>query len=83
LVVTVHLHTTLQRETPGGRLRRLEVSLPAPGTVADLLARLDLRPDPEWTLFVVNGRQASPAHALHDGDELHLIPALSGGTPAG
>jgi sulfur carrier protein ThiS len=79
LVVTVHLHTVLQRETPGGRLRRLQVSLPATSTVADLLAHLELRPDPEWTLFVVNGRQATPTQALREGDEVHLIPALSGG----
>lgn len=77
--MTVHLHTVLQRETPGGRLRRLQVSLPATSTVADLLSHLDLRPDPEWTLFVVNGRQASSTHLLCDGDEVHLIPALSGG----
>jgi molybdopterin converting factor small subunit len=38
-----------------------------------------MAPDPEWTLFVVNGRQASSAQALKDGDEVHLIPALAGG----
>jgi len=77
--VTVHLHTTLQRETPGGRLRRLEVTLPGASTLDDLLRRLDLAIDPEWTLLVVNGRQASRGQALRDGDEVHLIPALAGG----
>ncbi|MFB3816065.1 MAG: MoaD/ThiS family protein [Candidatus Methylomirabilales bacterium] len=77
--MTVHLHTTLQRETPAGRLRRLEVALTPASTLADLLAKLEVAADPEWTLFVVNGRQAAPAQALQDGDEVHLIPALAGG----
>lgn len=77
--MTVHLHTTLQRETPAGRLRRLEVALTPPSTISDLLTTLEMAPDPEWTLFVVNGRQASPAQPLQDGDEVHLIPALAGG----
>ncbi len=80
--MTVRLHTVLQRETPQGRLRRVELTLPPASTIADLLARLDVRPDPEWTLFVVNGRQVPAAEPLSDGDEVHLIPALSGGASA-
>ena len=30
-------------------------------------------------LFVVNGRTAALTHPLSEGDEIHLIPALSGG----
>jgi sulfur carrier protein ThiS len=81
LVVTVHLHTTLQRRTPKGALRRLEVVLPAGGTLADLLARLEVEPNPESILLVINGRQADASQGLEDGDEVHLIPALSGGAP--
>jgi sulfur carrier protein ThiS len=81
LVVTVHLHTTLQRPTPTGALRRLEVTLPAGGTLADLLARLEVHPPPDALLLVINGRQADASQALAEGDEVHLIPALSGGAP--
>jgi molybdopterin converting factor small subunit len=79
LVVTVHLHTTLQRQTPKGALRRLEVTLPAGSTLADLLARLDVEFNHDSVLLVINGRQADASQGLADGDEVHLIPALSGG----
>ena len=82
MVVTVHLHTVLQRETPEGRLRRLDAAVPAECTVADLVRHLAIRLDPDWTLFVVNGRQASLGQALREGDEIHLIPALAGGARA-
>jgi sulfur carrier protein ThiS len=79
LVVTVHLHTTLQRQTPKGALRRLEVTLPAGSTLADLLACLDVEFNHDSVLLVINGRQADASQGLADGDEVHLIPALSGG----
>lgn len=77
--VSVHLHTTLQRQTPQGMLRRLEVDLPPAGTLGDLLRRLEIAPKGDAILLVVNGKQAETAHPLADGDEVHLIPALSGG----
>ncbi|MFA5028980.1 MAG: MoaD/ThiS family protein [Candidatus Methylomirabilota bacterium] len=77
--VTVHLHTTLQRQTPQGMLRRLEVDLPAAGTLGDLLRHLEIAPVGDAILLVVNGKQAEAARPLADGDEIHLIPALSGG----
>lgn len=77
--MTVHLHTVLQRETPEGRLRRLDAAVPAECTVEDLVRHLEIRLDPDWTLFVVNGRQASLGQVLREGDEVHLIPALAGG----
>lgn len=77
----VHLHTTLQRQTPEGMLRRLDMTLPPVSTLADLLTALAIAPDQEATLLVVNGRTAEPEQALKDGDEVHLIPAISGGSP--
>jgi molybdopterin converting factor small subunit len=69
---------------PTGVLRRLEVELPAGSTLADLLARLELEVDSQQDaiLLVINGRQAEAGQALADGDEVHLIPALSGGAPS-
>ena len=77
--VTVHLHTILQRKTPEGMLRRLEVDLPSAGTLGDLLRHLEIAPAGDAILLVVNGTQAETTHPLADGDEIHLIPALSGG----
>jgi molybdopterin converting factor small subunit len=79
LVVTIHLHTTLQRPTPTGMLRRLDLRLPPGSTLADLMARLEVRAQLDSILLVVNGRQAETTHALAEGDEVHLMPALSGG----
>jgi molybdopterin converting factor small subunit len=79
--VTVHLHTILQRQTPEGMLRRLELSLPPASTLGDLLRRLEIVVQGDAILLVVNGKQVEASHTLADGDEIHLIPALSGGAP--
>ncbi|OGB91419.1 MAG: hypothetical protein A2Z31_05555 [candidate division NC10 bacterium RBG_16_65_8] len=81
VTVTVHLHTTLQRPTPTGPLRRLDVTLPRGSTLADLVNRLSLPHRDDSVLLVINGRQADIWQVLHDSDEVHLIPALSGGAP--
>lgn len=75
----VHLHSTLQRRTPAGLVRRLDVTLPLISTLADLLSTLAVKADEESILLVINGRTADPLQALKDGDEVHLIPAMSGG----
>ncbi len=60
-------------------MRRLDVMLPIGSTLADLLDRLALPRRDESVLLVINGRQADAEQVLHDADEVHLIPALSGG----
>lgn len=77
--IIVHLHTTLQRQTATGLINRLEVVLPPEGTLADLVANLAFELDLENTLVVVNGHRIEPAQPLADGDQVHLIPAISGG----
>ena len=79
MVVRVHLHTTLQRQTAEGVLRQLDMTLPPVSTLADLLGALAIESDQEATLLVINGRTADPEQTLKDGDEVHLIPAISGG----
>jgi sulfur carrier protein ThiS len=79
LVVKVCLHTSLQRRTAAGPVRHLDVELPAAATLADLLAALDIRTDLKTLLRVVNGRTADPRQVLEEADDVHLIPALSGG----
>jgi len=77
LVVQVHLHTSLRRRTPGGIVRQLAAELPDGATLGGLLGVLDIKP--KGLLLVVNGRTAEPSLVLEEGDEVHLIPALSGG----
>ncbi len=78
--MTLYLHTTLQRETPTGMQRRMELTIPAASRVADLLKAAGVQEVGEAVLLVVNGRTATSKHSLSDGDEVHLIPAISGGS---
>jgi molybdopterin converting factor small subunit len=79
ITVTVHLHTTLQRPTPTGPLRRFDLTLPAGSKLSDLLDRIALSSLDDSILLVVNGRQADRQDLLRQDDEVHLIPPLSGG----
>ena len=79
-MVIVHLHTVLQIQTAQGRVGRLEVPW-APGMdLAGLLKAINIVVDEENTLLVVNGKISELHQPLEDGDEVHLIPAISGGS---
>ncbi len=79
MIVTVHLHTILQQQTPAGPLDRLEVTLPPGSSLADLLQQLKVGLEPESLLLAVNGRVAEPGLPLSHGDRVNLMPAISGG----
>jgi molybdopterin converting factor small subunit len=61
----------------------MELELSADSTLRDVLEQLAIPSDREAILMVINGRTADPKQTLNDGDEVHLIPAISGGAPAG
>jgi molybdopterin synthase catalytic subunit len=71
--VTVRLFAGL-RERAGWSLREVEAS-----TVADVWPALDLGDEPEGLLYAVNKEYAPRDRALADGDEVALIPPVSGG----
>jgi sulfur carrier protein ThiS len=79
MIVNVHLHSLLQRPSPNGLIRRLEVELPPGATLKELLTREGIVVDDENFLLVVNSRNVEPDQVLNDGDEVDLIPAISGG----
>ena len=79
--VTVHLHTTLQRQTPEGMVSRLDVMIPSGYTLADLLEHLEIDLDLQHLLLAVNGRVAEPGQIIQDDDQINLMPAISGGSP--
>lgn len=60
-------------------MNRLEVSLPFNSTLSDLLEHLEVDLGPEDLLLAVNGRVVEPNKILQDGDEVNLMPAISGG----
>jgi molybdopterin converting factor small subunit len=78
--IDVFLHTTLQQHTPSGTISQLTIDLPSKGTLATLLSLLDIHLNIDDILLVVNGRTAELDQQLLDGDQVHLIPAISGGS---
>jgi molybdopterin converting factor small subunit len=80
LVVTVRLHATLRRTTEQGMQDRLELELEPGATITSLLAALGISEDDESVMLVVNRRMVVSDHQpLADGDEVGLMPAISGG----
>ncbi len=79
MVVTVRLHTTLRRETPEGIVDRLKLDLAPGATMRSVVEALDVSPCDDAILLVVNGRIADVDTPLAEGDEVRLIPAMSGG----
>jgi sulfur carrier protein ThiS len=80
ITVTVHLHTILQRQTPDGLVSRLVVEIPLGSTLADVLQYLTIDLEPEHLLLVINGRVADLNRELQNGDQVNLMPAISGGS---
>jgi MoaE-MoaD fusion protein len=72
--ITVRLFAGL-RERAGWSRREVEAA-----TVADVWPALDLGEEPEGLLYAVNREYAARDHALADGDEVALIPPVSGGS---
>ena len=74
--VTARLFAGL-RERSGTGSRELE--LPDGATVADVWAALDLGDEPPGLLYAVNKAYAAADASLADGDEVAVIPPVSGG----
>jgi len=79
VVVTVILHTILQKKLPPGAVDQLELVLPEGVRVGDLLRELEITIDPGAILLVINHRIVERSAILADGDRLDIIPAISGG----
>ncbi|HEX7627206.1 MAG TPA: molybdenum cofactor biosynthesis protein MoaE, partial [Gaiellaceae bacterium] len=71
--MTVRLFAGL-RERAGWSTREVEAT-----TVADVWPALGLGDEPAGLLYAVNKEYAEPSRALADGDEVALIPPVSGG----
>ncbi len=77
--IEVQLHTVLQRQTPQGIQRQVWLELPPGSRLADVLRALEIKLTTDNLLLVVNGRVVDEAYLLTDGDQISLIPAMSGG----
>jgi MoaE-MoaD fusion protein len=74
--ISVRLFAGL-RELAGTGRRDLE--LPAGSSLADVWPVLGLGDEPAGLLYAVNREYADPGRKLYDGDEVALIPPVSGG----
>jgi molybdopterin synthase catalytic subunit/molybdopterin converting factor small subunit len=72
--VTVRLFAGLRERAGTARLEVDDVQ-----RVDDVWARLGLGDEPSGLLYAVNREYAERTHELHDGDEVALIPPVSGG----
>jgi len=77
--INVHLHTILQRPSPQGPISQLWVNLSEDSTIGDLIKQLEIKMPVESLLIAVNHRVADVDQVLHDGDQVNLMPAISGG----
>jgi molybdopterin synthase catalytic subunit len=75
--LTVRLFAGL-RERAGAS--RKEIELADGATVADVWAALDLGDEPGGLVYAVNRAYEDRGHPLADGDEVGLIPPVSGGS---
>jgi MoaE-MoaD fusion protein len=73
VTVTVRLFAGL-RERAGWSRREVDAA-----TVADVWPALELGDEPDGLLYAVNKEYAQRHHPLADGDEVALIPPVSGG----
>jgi molybdopterin synthase catalytic subunit len=76
MVVSVRLFAGL-RERAGAA--RVEVELPEPATVGDLLAAMELAP--RSCIAAINREYADASTRIAPGDEVALVPPVSGGDP--
>jgi len=79
MVVHVRLHTTLRKETPQGIIDRVDLELEPGSTLAEVLDRLEIRPRGGSVLMAVNGNLVKKDFGLSDGDQVRLVPSVSGG----
>jgi MoaE-MoaD fusion protein len=73
--VTVRLFAGLRERAGAARIELEDVE-----RVDDVWARLGLGDEPPGLMLAVNREYVQRGHALHDGDEVALIPPVSGGS---
>lgn len=77
--IEVKLFATLAAHLPvGGEGPSAIIEVPQGSTVNQVTRGLGI-PDEMPRITLVNGRDADPAEALHDGDTLSVFPPLAGG----
>ena len=79
MIIKVYLHTILQRQTSQGLISQIDENLDPGSKVADLVHKLGIQLDADELLIVINGHAVDLDSEVKEGDQVHLIPAISGG----
>jgi len=67
LKIEVQLHTTLQKQTPEGLQRCIDLEMPEGSTIRDVLQALELDLAPEHLLLVVEGKVVEEDYVVREG----------------
>jgi molybdopterin converting factor small subunit len=79
LKIIINYHTILQKVTSNGLRKTAILSSPEGLTINDLLSQLELEIAGDSLIVVVNHHICDGTYLLKNGDQVDLIPALSGG----
>ena len=74
MVVTVRLFATFRK----GRFDEKELELPQGSSIANLIKYLEI-PEKTPKILLINGKPASAADKLNDGDVTVIFPMIAGG----
>jgi molybdopterin converting factor small subunit len=77
--ITIYLHTIYQIQTPEGTISKLVLSVDQNPKIQDIVNQLKIPFHSDSTLLVVNGKIVDISYLMQNGDEVHIIPAISGG----
>jgi molybdopterin converting factor small subunit len=78
MLVKVKLFSFLNKYAPGGTGEAFDLELPERSTIADLITRLEIRPN-EVSIAYVNGEARATLYRLRPGDEVGFFPPVGGG----
>ena len=80
MMVTVFLHSTLLTKSPQELKRRVEVEINEEATILDIVHHLEIDMEPDRLLLALNGEVTELDQKLSEGDQVHLMLPISGGT---
>ena len=76
----MYLHTIYQKKAREGMINKIKFPFQTNLSLEKIIYDLDLEIPKESTLYVVNGKIEEPGYIVAEGDEIHFIPAISGGS---
>jgi sulfur carrier protein ThiS len=79
LTIRVALHTVLEQYSPALNRGAFALTVARGSTIRGVLKRLGIKAPVESLILVINHHVVEPGTTLSDGDQLDIIPAISGG----